>query len=150
MKILRITALLLLCLCLLPGCRKELPDGVVMPETHAEAVNPASVKSIRFVHYDAVGEVDLDLTLDSDSPFVPLVATVYDKASETTSAGESAKLFELTFTMKRNKEMTLVLYTDMTMFNGETFLTGQDMFNFLHSFLPVPNAEVEQGVEPVV
>lgn len=150
MKFLRTAALLLLCLCLLPGCGKnELPEGMVVPETHADAINPDSVASIRFVHYDEAGAADMDLTLDKTSPFVPLVATVYDKAINTDRGAERTKIFEITLTLDNKKTIPLVLYSDMTMENGTAILTGEEMNAFLCSFLPVPNVEVEKGIETV-
>ena len=150
MKILRTAVLLLLCLCLLPACGKnELPEGMVVPETHAGAINPDAVVSIRFVHYDEAGASDLDLTLDKTSPFVPLVATVYDKALNTDMGTDRTKLFEITITMDDEDVIPLVLYADMTMENGTAILSGKEMYDFLCSFLPIPNVEVEKGIETV-
>ena len=150
MKILRTAAVLLLCLCLLPACKNnDLPEGVVVPETHAGAINPDGVTSIHFVHYDEAGAADVDLTLDANSPFVPLVATVYDKAAVTDKTGERTKVFDVTMTMENGDVIALAVYSDMTMENGKAVLTGKDMYDFLHSFLPIPNAEVEKGIETV-
>ncbi|MBQ8398322.1 MAG: hypothetical protein IJX53_09040 [Clostridia bacterium] len=150
MKFMRTAATLLLCLCLLPGCGKdELPEGVELPETHAGAINPDGVSSIHFIHYDEAGTADVDLTLDSASPFVPLVATVYDKAAETDKTGERTKVFDVTMTMDNGDVIALAIYSDMTMENGSAVLTGKDMHDFLFSFLPIPNAEVEKGIETV-
>lgn len=150
MKLIRTAAVLLLCLCLLPGCGKnELPEGVELPETHAGAINPDGVKNIRCIHYDENGTADLDVNMDKDIPFTPLVVTVYDKAAVTDKIGERRKVFDLTMTLDDDSTIALAIYSDMTMENGSAVLTGKEMYDFLHSFLPIPGMEEKAGIETV-
>lgn len=148
MKLMRFSALMLALLCLLPACGKDETPEYEMPETHAAAINPDSVSAVHIIHYAADGTVDLDVNLEANTPFVPLLATVYDKAAVTTLTGERVKLFDLTMTTP-DGDIALTLYSDMTMDQaGGATLTAQDMYDFLCSFLPIPSIE-KTGIETV-
>lgn len=142
-------ATLMLCLCLLPACAgDEAEQQIQVPETHAGAINPDSVKTIQVIHYDENGAEDMNQTLDENSPFVPLAATVYDKAAVTDLIGERTKVFDVTMTLEDGSVKALTIYSDMTMEEGSVVLTGKDMYDFLCSFLPVPSVE-KAGIETV-
>ena len=144
MKFMRTAALLLLCLCLLPACGNKDPlEGVEVPETHAGAINPDGVKSIRYIHYNEAGETDADMTLDSSNMLVPLTVTVYDKAAPAEAAADRVKLFDLVMTQTDDSVITLTLYSDMTMEDGRAVLTGKELYDFICAFLPLPGAEAE-------
>lgn len=148
MKLTRFAVIALACLCLLPGCGKdEMPD-IEVPETHAGAIDPNSLTSVHVIHYTADGTADLDTTIDSTSPFLPLVATVYDKAAVTNVTGERVKVFDLTMATEKG-DIVLTIYSDMTMDQaGASTLTAKEMHDFLCSFLPIPSVE-KTGIETV-
>lgn len=149
MRIMRTSLVLLLCLSLLPSCAKdETPENIQMPETHAGAINPDRAKKVQVIHYDEAGNEDMNQTLEENNPFIPLVATVYDKAAETDLIGERRKVFDITMTLDDDSVIALDLYSDMTMEEGDVVLTGQEMYDFLCSFLPVPSVE-KTGIETV-
>ncbi len=148
MKFTRFAVIALACLCLLPACGKgEMPD-VEVPETHAGAIDPNSLTAVHVIHYTTDGTADLDTTLDTTSPFLPLLATVYDKAAVTNLTGERVKVFDLTMTTEKG-EIALTIYSDMTMDQaGGATLTAKEMHDFLCSFLPIPSVETA-GIETV-
>ncbi len=142
---------LVLCLALtFCACRNAQPP-VELPETHAGAINPDSVKSAQIIHYDENGNEDFNGTLDGESPFLPLLATVYDKASVTDASTKARALeFSITMTLEDGSVIALALYTDMTMDTGSVTLTARDMHDFLHSFVPIARHDVPSAADTTV
>ena len=88
------------------------------------------------IHYEDNGDVKFHGKLDNGSPYIPLVATVYDKAAQTTSTDANRILkFKVIMTLEKNKTIELAVYSDLTMDMGKTTLTAQDMTQFLYSLI---------------
>ncbi len=130
---------LALCLVLpFSACRNDddVPSDIPTIETHAGAINPDSVIGAEVVHYDDNGAEKFRGTLEKGSPYLPLIATVYDKEAETTPTGEARILkFTVIMTLDNKKTIELAVYSDLTMDMGKVTLTAQETTQFLYSLI---------------
>ena len=120
------------------ACGNSTPAQNDIPtiETHADAVDPDTVTAVEVIHYEDNGDVKFQGKLEKGSPYIPLVATVYDKAAQTTSTDANRILkFKVIMTLEKNKTIELDVYSDLTMDMGKVTLTAQDMTQFLYSLI---------------
>ena len=50
-----VALMMLLCLVVIPACANDNADGPDMPETHAAAIDPDKVKTVRLIHGKGTG-----------------------------------------------------------------------------------------------
>lgn len=148
-----VALVMLLCLVVIPACAND-ADRIDMPETHAAAIHPDKVKTVRLVRFNEAGEEDYTALMDENNPYIPLLATVFDTAAEATPAAERRCDIRGTMRMTDGSEVMFEVFTDGTMESGGAVLEGAKMRQFIYSFVagfaPVPettDAASAEGAE---
>lgn len=130
-----VALMLLLCLAVIPACANDNADGVEMPETHAAAIDPDKVKTVRLVRINEAGEENHSVLLEENSLAIPLLATVYDTAVEASPAAERRCDIRGTMRMTDGSEVIFEVFTDDTMESCGAVLEGAEMRQFIYAFV---------------
>ncbi|MBE6575767.1 MAG: hypothetical protein E7654_05810 [Ruminococcaceae bacterium] len=131
-----VALMLLLCLVAIPACANENANAPDMPETHAAAIDPDKVKTVRLVRLNENGEEDYTALLQENNLAIPLLATVFDTAAEAKPAAERRCDIRGTMRMSDGSEIVFEVFTDDTMETGGAVLEGAKMRQFIYSFVP--------------
>ena len=131
-----VALMLLLCLVAIPACANENADAPDMPETHAAAIDPDKVKTVRLIRFNEAGEEDHTMLMDENNLYIPLLATVFDTAAKATPAAERRCDIRGTMRMTDGSEIVFEVFTDDTMESGGAVLEGAKMRQFIYSFVP--------------
>lgn len=147
-----VALMLLLCLVAIPACANDNADAPDMPETHAAAINPDEVSTVRLVRFNENGEEDYTALLQENSLAIPLLATVFDTAVEAQPSAERRCDIRGTMRMTNGSEVVFEVFTDDTMETGGAVLEGAKMRQFIYAFVagfaPVPETtDAAQGAE---
>lgn len=146
-----VALMMLLCLVVIPACASDNADGVDIPETHAAAIDPDKVKTVRLVRFNEAGEEDYTALLEENNLAIPLLATVFDTAAKAKPAAERRCDIRATMRMTDGSEVVFEVFTDDTMETGGAVLDGVKMRQFIYSFVagfaPVPETTAAGGAE---
>lgn len=147
-----IALMLLLCLVAIPACAND-ADRIDIPETHAAAIDPDKVKTVRLVRLNENGEEVFTALMEENNLAIPLLATVFDTAAKAEPADERRCDIRGTMRMTDGSEIVFEVFTDDTMESGGAVLEGAKMRQFIYSFVagfaasaPV-TTEAAQGAE---
>ena len=148
-----IALMLLLCLVAIPACANDNADTPDIPETHAAAIDPDKVKTVRLVRLNENGEEVFTALMEENNLAIPLLATVFDTAAKAEPADERRCDIRGTMRMTDGSEIVFEVFTDDTMESGGAVLEGAKMRQFIYSFVagfaasaPV-TTEAAQGAE---
>ena len=146
-----VALMLLLCLVAIPACAND-ADRIDIPETHAAAIDPDKVKTVRVTRINEAGEEDYTALMEENNLAIPLLATVFDTAAEAKPAAERRCDIRGTMRMTDGSEIVFEVFTDDTMESGGAVLEGAKMRQFIYSFVagfaPVPETtDAVEGAE---
>lgn len=141
---------LLLCLLLVPACGNDAADGYDVPETHAGAIDPDKVKTVRLTGYNEAGEETLTMLMEENNLYIPLLATVYDTAEKANPSAERYCDIRGIMRMTDGSEIEFAIYTDDTMESNGAVLEGAKMRQFIYAFVPgfAPETTAPETTEP--
>ena len=130
-----VALMLLLCLVVITACANNHADAPDMPETHAAAIDPDKVKTVRLARINKAGEEEFSTIMEENNLAIPLLATVFDTALEATPAAARRCDIRATMRMTDGSEVKFELFTDDTMESGGAVLEGAKMRQFIYAFV---------------
>lgn len=142
-----IALVMLLCLVVIPACAND-ADRIDIPETHAAAIDPDKVKTVRLARINEAGEEEFSIIMEENNLAIPLLATVFDTALEANTAAERRCDIRAAMRMTDGSEIVFEVFTDDTMESGGAVLEGAKMRQFIYAFVPGFAPETTDATAP--